>query len=250
MPKVSYRGLRNGFPFVIPKNAEDGNAVEVWDGTTRYGGLPSKSATANITVVGPGTPWPVKMKRDRLAEIYWRVRKCRIDCTQMVLYLSGTPRQIQETRDWYCQNNTDATTGPISESELVVTNYHNNNLAGDVSLLTLYGTSYGISNVWFAVFTSQATAYYDADADYVWVSFGFSISQSGLTLSTQKPQDVTGYSIIDGPLLRFYGEDVQTWLKFLSQATAGHSGTMEIIPIEWRDYGGTWDTATGQPILP
>lgn len=79
MSHLIYKGFRTGFPFPVPSKAEDGEDISVWDGVTLFEQGPSKSATENITVVGPGTEHSIGYKRHEVAELYWRIRHFKFD---------------------------------------------------------------------------------------------------------------------------------------------------------------------------
>lgn len=81
---ISYAGYRTGFPFEIRELAEDGLPVEMWDGETWYSRFSkSKSASEKITVIGPGTHWPVGLTLAELADLVWRTRYWTVDYSSL-----------------------------------------------------------------------------------------------------------------------------------------------------------------------
>lgn len=251
MPKITCKGFRNGFPFVIQEHSDDGQPVEVWDGSTRCSGAPSKSSARNITVVGPGTAWPLKVKLDRLAELYWRYRRYQIDVTGLSIFRAGSPISFTGTREWFCQPNTDETADdPIEEQILTVpVNWHGNSMVSDPFIPTDYNGFSGVATVFFSVFVNFPQAFVDPDDDnYAWVSFGFSLNPSGLFLSSEKLLASNGFVVADGPLLNFNGEEIQTWIRHSSLVSVEVYGSIEMNVVEWRSFGGTWNSSTGAPL--
>jgi hypothetical protein len=78
-------------PFCIQTTDEEGNSVSVWNGTTLYGlngssaatgvGYPSKKADTYVTVVGPGTSFPVGFTREELFNFYWSCKRFELKIT-------------------------------------------------------------------------------------------------------------------------------------------------------------------------
>jgi hypothetical protein len=64
------------YGWTIITRAQDGDPVEIWDGSTYGpdGATASKSSSAQITVVGPGTPYPIGFTLQELSRFYWLPR--------------------------------------------------------------------------------------------------------------------------------------------------------------------------------
>jgi len=72
--------LRDGFNFPINPN------VELWDGSTFFGGNASNSSSQQTNVVGPGTLNPIGFSLIDLAKAYWRVRQANCDADYTLSY--------------------------------------------------------------------------------------------------------------------------------------------------------------------
>ncbi len=80
MASVHATGLYNGFPFLIPALAEDGQPFQQWDGSTVYNGyIPSKSSSRLVRVFGVGSHFCIRFTLSQLAEFFWRASQITLD---------------------------------------------------------------------------------------------------------------------------------------------------------------------------
>jgi hypothetical protein len=61
-------------PWRVREIAEDDKPITIWDGSTRFDGLPSKSQSKAVVVVGPGTEYCIPLTLQQVVEYYWSVK--------------------------------------------------------------------------------------------------------------------------------------------------------------------------------
>lgn len=257
MSKVTYSRIRSGFPFVIAEKSNDNATVELWDGSTYSGATPSKSSGSVIHVIGPGTNWPLKVKFEKLAEIYWRFRKYQYDASALDLQVRlGIITDVYDyptPLDWYAQPNGDpATVTPVDESSLVLPNIQSMQSA------LMLGSPFN-ALVSFSFFTgnplgvgapTNPIAFRDpVDPSYVWVSAIISLQVSNMIITTSVNAPEPDYTITTGPDVTFAGVTMPSTLKHPDTYNIVSSGgVIALNATEWRSYGGTWNMTTGNPI--
>jgi hypothetical protein len=85
---ISFAGYRTGFPFPLRHRSANGLPFEAWDGSTLdITGVPTASSGADV--YGIGTGHPVGLTISQMAELFWRVRKLRVDFDYTTYWDSG-----------------------------------------------------------------------------------------------------------------------------------------------------------------
>lgn len=271
MSRVTSPGMRNGFPFVVVKHAEDGEPISLWDGTT-FGpfGTPSKSSTEDIRVYGPGTDNPVGMTLLELSELYWRVKAITHSWNLTITFCDGgTSYTGSGSGSRVVQSNGREDLYYTNESILAARHGWNGmtgygegpdpaNWTG-----TYKGNPAGQEGLLQFLFTGGSGGYgYDClkagDLFYPGISFYHRCGRDGLnfvevsTRATDPTVELAAtFQLLDLPPVPLYGYSL-AWPPGAGVTAA--TGTVSVQPKEYWPYLGTngalYDGAAGNPISP
>lgn len=87
MADIFYRGLLPKTLYGLPaegsirRKDEEGNDFVEWDGETLFNNEPSRYSDRKVTVYGGGTHFCLKLTRQQVAELYWRMQAFALDVT-------------------------------------------------------------------------------------------------------------------------------------------------------------------------